>query len=217
MNNEKELLNLYTAKDDYRPVLQHPFLQDGKVCATDGYMLIRIDAAKCDGEYSDKPEGLTPPITAPVIPTPNTSEPLTRQQLEEALRQAPEEESRKCPDCGGSGLVQWEYTSKIGERHTRYEECPVCDGSGEVATYTAITCQFTLHGSPFCRHILEVLLRTMKLLGTDTLTIIAGPWEQRGLPTVMPILLAADGVEILAMPQLRSDRLKEIKIKKERL
>lgn len=210
MNNERELLRMYCARGGYRAVLLDPFIQSGKVCASDGHMLIRIDIDKCEGKYPGslgRPDGLVAPPIDRVVPEPTMAEPLTRRQLLKAVKKAPEEKtSRTCPDCGGEGQVEWRYTDKSGGHHHHLAECPVCDGAGEVGFYTAKQCQFILHGCALSLHHLKVLLRTMDLLATDTLTLA------HCTPPAGAILLTAPDIEIVLMPQLRDRNLEQIEI-----
>ena len=209
MNNEKELLGLYHRSDNFRVVLRQPFLQDGRVCATDGYMLIRICAALCEGDYQERPGGLLPPNTANVIPVPNTDEPLTYRKLKIALNATPDEHSRRCPECNGEGVVTWEYRDKSGEYHKQQDTCPVCDGAGElVDEYTAVKYQYTIHGATLCLHHVKTLLRTMEHLHTKTLRL--RHFNDKG----ECLLFGVEGkdIEILIMPQMRKENLVEVKI-----
>ena len=205
MNNEKELLSLYYSNDNFRKVLRQPFIQDSKVCATDGYMMIRIGAALCEGDYQERPGDLRPPSLT-IIPVPNTDEPLTYRQLKVALDARPEERSIRCPDCNGDGEVTWEYMDKNRERHTLQDTCPVCDGSGFTVTVSKF--QYTIHGAALCRHKVKTLLRTMELLQADTLRL-----RHFKLPH-SPLLFGVEGedIEILIMPKIRDSNMVEVKI-----
>ncbi len=201
MKNERELLTLFYDSDNCREVLRQPFLQDGKVCATDGHVLIRIDSSLCDGNYEEKPGGLTPPRTASVVPAATTDIAVTRQQIERALEQAPEERNRQCPECGGSGDVTWEYRDCHYKKHTMEETCPVCDGFGTVDDYTVIKYQFIFCGKPFSYHYVKTLLAAMSWLDIDTIRLVNADAQ--------PMLFKPENmdVEILLMPQIRNDKL----------
>ena len=201
MKNERKLLMLFYDSDNCREVLRQPFLQDGKVCATDGHVLIRIDSSLCEGSYEEKPGGLTPPRTASVVPAATTDIVVTRQQIERALEQAPEEQNRQCPECWGSGDVTWEYRDRHYNTHTMEGTCPVCDGSGTVDDYTVIKYQFIFCGKPFGYHYVKTLLAAMSWLDIDTIRLVNADAQ--------PILFKPENmdVEILLMPQIRDDEL----------
>jgi hypothetical protein len=213
MTNERYLLNLYVhPESEYRRNIQDPFRQDGRICATDGRMMIRIAEGLCEEEYTDTPNGLKPVNTNAVMPEPNMCETVTALMLNHALEKAPDEKDRRCPECNGSGEVEYEYHDRHGERHTTWDDCPECDGTGEVGEYTAIEYQFTLHGHALAYKHLKMLLRTMAYLQTNSLRL---RHIQKGDDDTQALLFDVDGkdIEILAMPQLRDENLKEIKIK----
>lgn len=212
MENERYLLNLYVYDGDFHWNMQMPFRQDGRVCATDGRMLIRIAEGLCEEEYTDMPNGLKPVNTNAVIPEKNMCDTVTALMLNHALEKAPEEKNSYCPECGGSGEVKYEYRDRFGNMHTMAGDCPECDGTGEVGEYTAIKYQFTLHGYALSYKHLKTLLRTMAYLNTDSLRL---RHIQKGDEDSQALLFDVDGkdIEILALPQLRCEKLKEIKIK----
>ena len=201
MKNERELLMLFYDSGNFREVLRQPFLQDGKVCATDGHVLIRIDSCLCEGSYDEKPGGLTPPRTAKVVPAATTDIAVTRQQIERALEQAPEERNRQCPECKGSGDVTWEYRDRHYNTHTMEDTCPVCDGSGTVDDYTIIKYQFTVCGKALGYHAVKTLLAAMSWLGIDIIRLVNAD--------ALPMLFKPENmdVEILLMPQIKDEKL----------
>lgn len=209
MNNEKELFDLYIDRGNARCVLRHPFLQDGKVYATDGHVMICVGRDLCDGEYSERPEGLQPPNTSSVIPEPDTDEPLTRRMLEKAMKRAPEENACECPECKGGGLVRWEYKDRLYEKHWKIDECPVCSGSGCIDSYTPVTTQFSIHDAYLCYHHLEVLKQTMNLLQVKTLRLLHVSNSEK-----FAFLFGVDGkdIRIVVMPQMRNDGLDKVRI-----
>lgn len=213
MENEKYLLDLYvlSSKSEYRENIKVPFRQNGRVCATDGHMLIRIAESLCEKEYTDMPNGLKPVNTSAVIPKPNMCETITARMLNRALKKAPEEKNRCCPECNGDGTVEYEYRDRYGNTYTTEEDCPVCGGTGQMIEYTPSKYQFTLYGQSLCYNHLKMLLRTMAYLKTDSLRL---RHIKKGDDDSMAILFDVEGkdIEILAMPQLRDKDFYEIKI-----
>ena len=157
------------------------------------------------------PNGLKPVNTSKVIPQKNMCETVTAEMLSKALEKAPEEKERKCPECGGSGQVEYEYCDRHYDRYTIEGDCPECEGTGEVGDYTAIKYQFTLHGHALSYNHLKTLIRTMAYLKTDNLRL---RHIQKGEGDSQQLLFDVEDkdIEILAMPQLRNEELKEITI-----
>lgn len=211
MENERQLLGMYVNVGEYRRNISMPFRQDGRICATDGHMMIRIAEGLCEGEYTDMPFGLKTPDTNSVMPEPNMCEDVTAEMLEHALENAPKEKERKCPECGGSGTVDYTYCDRFCNYHTVEDDCPECDGTGEVSDYTVIRNHFTLHGNALCYHHLKTLLRTMRYLQTGSLRL---RYMQKEDGHSLALLFDVEGkdIEILVMPQIRDRKMEEIKI-----
>ena len=196
MKNEKELLNLFTAPDldyYYRPWCGKPFKQDGYICASDSHVLMRIKETLCEAEYEENPDGNKPPEVGKIVPERNIDKPLLKRQLKKALDKTGKI-STDCPECGGYGIVEWEYKDRHGDVHTHRGDCPICHGSGERPTYDYSKIRFFIYGALFSYHNIDVLYRAMMLLGVDELRVRN---EGKGLH---PMLLTTDEVEILMMP-----------------
>lgn len=207
MKNERQFLDWYCSDSDNRPAIQMPFRQNGRICATDGHMLIRIDERLLEGEYYDTPNGCTPPDTDHVVPVADRCEQVTRRMLEACLKATPEEKERQCPECLGGGTVEWKYQDRLYNSHTMKGECPECGGSGELSDYTAVKYHYTFHGSALSYHHLRMLLRTMDFFGTDTLRL-------RHAHELEAMLFDVEGkdVQIVTMPQVRDPHLQEVRV-----
>ena len=212
MEYERKLLDMYVYAGEYRQNISSPFRQAGRICATDGHILIRIAEGLCKGEYTDTPNGLKAPNTASVMPQPNMCETVTEKMIERALEKAPEEKDRRCPECDGSGRVDYRYMDRHYDYHSMEGDCPECDGTGEASDYTAIKYQFVLHGNALHYHHLKVLLNTMLYLKTDSLRLRHIRKDEDDLSGILFDTEGRD-VEILFVPMLRDDKLEEIKIK----
>jgi len=128
-SNLKNAFELFFNSDHYRPVMNSPFTNNGKVCATNGYALIFCDKNDCDFEVNNVFQQDAPNIDS-IIPTPNVSIPLNIKQSEfEELRTVDETETEgedvECSTCDGEGEVEWSF-----KRWTEDFDCPACCGSG---------------------------------------------------------------------------------------
>lgn len=136
--NWKELLQMFcdNCEVEMREWMTKPFLNKpfNEVWATDGHIALMVNPKVCGADFDvlEKPldwtqtgrkweDGLV----------------VTIDQIKETLDKCPKEEEvdseeKECPECGGCGKVEWEYTASYGSQRF-YEaeyECPVCEGSG---------------------------------------------------------------------------------------
>ena len=137
--DEKELLDLFTYKGKYRDYLTKPFMIGEYVYASDARRIIRINAGLLKGEYpgDNIPKNVRVGIDKYVSIPINCSKDVTAGQLERVLASIPQIDEEvmdetECPDCNGSGEVEWYYNAINGTEYSDYDECPVCDGSGTV-------------------------------------------------------------------------------------
>lgn len=132
----RKLLDLfvYRENDGIRNEIRQPYLKNNRVCATDSYAMIRITKNYFSDETFAKIDGYDikwPELTKPVN--------LSISMIDMAIENLPmvdvcteEDVTEDCPDCDGTGNVEWEYEDFSGEYHHRDFECPVCDGFGKV-------------------------------------------------------------------------------------
>ena len=134
INNEAELLNMFCDKNEFRQLLRTPFLNTkyNEVWSTDGHVLIRIKPERLVGEY---PKG---ELTLPALEFPCKKK-ITIEAINKALDACPKvdeeiviQDAVECEDCDGTGEVFWEYTDNKGYTHQHLDECPVCNGMGEI-------------------------------------------------------------------------------------
>lgn len=176
--DEKKLFGLFVAEDSYNPMLNYPYRRDGYVYATDRHKLIRIkeDIVSGDYEKTDK--------MRLVIPIDNCDYIISDKDIEKLLSEIPqieekEEKEVKCPECDGTGEVDWEYRDKNGKDYESCFECPVCDGTGyvysEVATgkmipNPTITVKVCKNGIYYIH--LKALLDAMRIIGVTEVRLV---------------------------------------------
>ncbi len=124
-----DVFSMFVSKDYLRPAMCKPFVQNGKVYATDATMVIFIDEKDCDFEVKNEYQEKAPNVEA-IVPIPNTSKIIYVQQsdfdkfkTEDELEYTGEEIN--CETCNGEGVVEWEF-----EHYTKDFDCPKCDGTG---------------------------------------------------------------------------------------
>lgn len=134
IKNEAELLNMFCDKSYPIPLRSNPFFNTkyNEVWSTDGYVLIRIKPERLVGEY---PKG---ELTLPALEFPCKKE-ITIEAINKALDACPKvdeeiviQDAIECEDCDGTGEVYWEYIDNKGYTHQHLDECPVCNGMGEI-------------------------------------------------------------------------------------
>lgn len=177
--DEKKLFGLFVADDDmYRPILNNPYRRDGYVYASDGQKLIRVKEDIVSGDYE---------VTDNMklnVPTDNCDYIISDKDIEKLLSEIPqieemEEKEVKCPECDGTGEVDWEYRDKNGKDYEGCFECPVCDGTGyvysEVATgkmipNTTITVKVDKNNIYYIH--LKALLDVMRVVGVTEARLV---------------------------------------------
>ena len=138
IKNEKKALQMFCATDGCREWMFTPFFNDmdeGRLMATDGYVIIRIDASLIRGKYEHRSQRI-PPVLLDACYTDRT---VLFSDIEEAFNRfvlVPEKVSKdggsiECPECDGTGRVEYEYEDLSGNTHWHEEFCPICFGTGE--------------------------------------------------------------------------------------
>jgi len=130
-----EILNNFCSKDELRPWMKHPFNAFERTLSTNGWVLISVPKIS---EYEDKTELIK--NVFPVIH--NIEKHYEVEKLEKALAKCPTEDDfdsviTKCDACNGDGVVDFEFTFK-GKTYDIEDDCPVCDGEGEIETFSNI-------------------------------------------------------------------------------
>ena len=139
IKNEKEIFDLFVANErSLADVLKTPFIQDndGRVCASDGFIVIMVNPDCVSGEYEIRDFGPKSPLRGY-----NCDKPLLVSDLQDALRRCPQVPEMKiidtnvvqCPECEGTGEVTAEYVADYDDEEYDIEcTCPICDGEGTI-------------------------------------------------------------------------------------
>ena len=221
----EELLYRFTDEPiiGIREWMARPFVNTAhgnEVWATDGHAALMIRHGVCpDKEYGrlEKRIAWIPGQEAGPIAT------FTVQALRAALAKCPQEEvmevdreEKECPECGGSGTVEWSYTASYGDRHFYEAEfrCPVCDGDGileEEHSHPTGEYQVTksaavrILGSTYPAMMLERLVEAAGIIGTETVAVLHRRGVQAGINNDGIVFGMADGIRLLVMPFFTAD------------
>ena len=188
INNETELLEMFTDADGFSAFTHVPFLHPvyNEVWATDGHVIIRISPDRLNGHYE-------PIKGCEELKLPKVLEPCHLSCTYKAIRQAldacplvdevvTEEQEEECKECGGYGEVEWEYTDD--NLHTHYHDfyCPVCGGEGTIMGKKEIHTGKKVHdknaivkiGNFFFRcYYLDIVAKALAHIGADVINITA--------------------------------------------
>lgn len=139
IKNEKEIFDLFVDDEDsMRDVLKTPFIpeHDGRVWASDSYILIMVNPDCVSGKYETVDFGRKLPVREY-----NCDKSLLVSDLQDALTRCPQEPEMKiksievveCPECDGTGEVLTEYTADYDGRDYDVScTCPICEGEGTI-------------------------------------------------------------------------------------
>lgn len=186
------LLTLFVAgPEEMRPVLMKPFEQDGYVCATNSYAILRVAKRFITDDYSTDKKL---PNVAAVMPEHNPVSAITIDTLRgEFVRQQIDYDRTTvdCHHCDEDCEVVWEYTDRDGDKHEMYAECPCCGGTGNLPNGIGKKCEVI--GSTVNAHYMLLLYHVMLALGVDKAEITRGKRDQI-------LFHVVDGVDVVVMP-----------------
>lgn len=225
LKNEKEIFGLFVEDENgLHETLKAPFIQesDGRVWASDGYIMIMVNPECISGKYETRGIGSKTPVRDY-----NCDKPLLVSDLQDALNRCPQEDEViitykevKCPECDGNGYIEADYyADSDGKYYNISAICPICDGSGEideeVRTPTGKKVPkedsiIKLGKGHFKWHRFRTIIKTCKLLDIKQIRLV------RTHETGVSILELSKDIHIGIMPMYVEDEDNEevVKIKK---
>lgn len=200
MNKYDKILKRFTGDYNIHVLwCEKPFKHGDSIIATDLYILIRIDATKCEGEYNSHPN--QPKKIDELFPTPNCNLVMNVHEIAKLINAVEAEitipvsgEDAKCPECGGRGTVECKYKSHNGIRHADFD-CPKCNGRGHVTHKTVERDErnININGIDFNIGIIMHIADAIHRLGHVEANVVALRDDKEMMISVEP------GVDILAM------------------
>ena len=226
IKNEKKALKMFCSEDTiFRKQLTRPFiddLYDGKVIATDGYVLLIVDRKMLRCKYETDSLKIPPQQSYKPI-----SIPISFAAIDDAYNQlelVPEEVSedgkdKDCPECLGEGKVEFEYNAENGETYYHLCNCPICDGTGIREDYVPVKTGrmlvpkgsvFIMHRTYFDVRRVWKVIEALRLMGFEQMTWV-GESE-----TGMNWFEVCNGIDLVLMPMANTNNFKqEVEIKLE--
>ena len=201
-----------------------PFINsvyDGKVIATDGYVLLIVDKKLLRCKYE------TDSLKIPHQGYKPISIPISFAAIDDAYNQldlVPEEVSedgkdKDCPECLGEGKVEFEYNAENGETYYHDCDCPICEGTGIREDYVPVKTGrmlvpegsvFIMHRTFFDARRVWKAVEALRLMGFEQMTWV-GESE-----TGMNWFEVCDGMQLVLMPMANTGNFKqEIRIEME--
>lgn len=204
----KEIFTPYLyEKDSIRPMLEKPYPCGDWVVASDTKALLMIKKDLLDDSFEEVKHA---PNALKVVPEQNCELLLERRTILSALNNLPHEKEMEevepavdCPECEGDGEVEWEYQDRKFHHHTKFMECPCCNGSGVLRDAVMkptgkmkvdYLSYIVLNGFGVWAPLLETLVETMDALGIEEVKILA---LRKNASCMIQI---ADGVNFIFMP-----------------
>ena len=225
IKNEKKALQMFCSDDKiFRKQLTRPFINesyDGKVMATDGYVLLIVDKKLLRCKYE------TDKLKIPQQSCKSISIPISFAAIDDAYNQLelePEEVSeagkdKDCPECLGEGKVEFEYNAENGKTYYHECDCPICEGTGVLEDYVPIKTgrMIVPDGSVFLmkncifdvKRVMKVV-EALRLMGFEQMTWVCEDEADANFFNV------CNGMQLVLMPMANTGNFKqEIRVKLE--
>jgi len=196
----ENILDLYVQKGGMREWMRSPFTNSDKTVmfATDGSAMVCINSNGIENDFEnheDKIKGFHP------FGCSNCKASISLEELQEALNKIKPVHEIQCPECDGSGVVEWNY-----EIYTEEFECPVCNGNETIRTKEDIFNEYAgvkINGSLFYSNQIKRIVDTMILCGSIECTIVC---KQTG----MIVFKLSDDISVYQMEAMNLEYEVEI-------
>lgn len=151
----------------------NPFVQGDYICATDTYTLIWFNQELLlqESYQALSNDELTPNVQRIINQIiPNCDAWITSDYLSDKINNAHKYLDTidiTCPECTGTGLVDYTYTDNDLIEYEFESECPVCEGDGETDITRKLLIE--LQGKRFNLMFIERLYKTATMLDAELL------------------------------------------------
>lgn len=208
IKNEKKALRMFCNESSFAERYRNPFINDmdnGRLVATDGYVMALIDPKLIRCKYPHIDQRL-----------PNLD--YERCDIGQTIRFAdieaafnlfpliPEKVTKdgkpcECPECDGTGRVEYMYEDTAWHEHYIDGECPICHGTGMRDDFELVetgrmllpeSCTFGLEDQIFDARLLMRVIEGLRLMGYDRMT-----WKSK--QDFANIFSVCDGITVAVM------------------
>ena len=133
----EKLLELFVSKNDYlRPILLEPFKEENFVFASDARSVISVHICQLPLKLMYFEDNFLHATEKFKVKN-NCEEVISVKRMAAAIGKLPK--IRKCPECKGTGEVEFVYNAKFdGCQYYISKKCPLCDGNGTITHRFAI-------------------------------------------------------------------------------
>ena len=209
IQNEKEALQMICPEEDIlHQAYLKPFVPQcnpSLVIATDGRMMFLVDKSLTSGKYAAQkiriPEWSNHKLGR-VVPFANIEAAYNRFVLTPEMKPVDGEDD-ECPECCGTGTVEFEYTCDTdGRTHYHEDDCPICEGTGKREVEYVPTGRwllpekglFRLGDVTFKAELLWKAVEALRLMGFEQMT-----WQTANADGVN-LFDVAEGIQFVIMP-----------------
>lgn len=140
----RKILRLFQGTDDLRPAMKQPFFQEDFVIATDAHKLVCFKKnllKTIDFESHEKaPNALAVIPKEGIVNIDLDVEMLIKgiEKSNKAVKKRYRVVECKCPDCDGSGYVDYVFEDHKRKKHEIEETCPTCENESDFTMITEI-------------------------------------------------------------------------------
>lgn len=207
IKNEKEALQMFC--ENKGTIFDNPFINvmdNDRLMATDRKVMILVDNSLLQETYEAHSQRLPNFDT-----TENTDINIPFANIDKAFSQfelVPETikidgDIEKCPECDGTGLVDYTYFADNGRTYDKECDCPICDGTGTcraqkiVETGRMVPSNFSyyqLNGVYFSAKLFNRVVEALRLMGFESMRF------KSSKPAAPNKFIVCDGIELWIMP-----------------
>ena len=182
----RDVLRLFQGTDPLREAMQQPFFQDEFVIATDAHKLVCFKKELLKNiDFESHPKA---PNALAVIPTEGIVDiDLDVNALIKGISKSNKAVAKRykvveceCPDCDGSGFVDYVFEDHKRKKHEIEETCPTCENETDFTMITEIETGndiegfqelIKIHNSLFDVNHFEKMIETAEMLNVKTIKI----------------------------------------------
>lgn len=208
IKNEKEALRMFCNENSFVERYRNPFINDrdnGRLMATDGLIMVLINPKLLRCKYPHFWQRL------PILDygRNDIGQTIRLADIEAAFNLFPlipekvgkDGKSCDCPECHGTGSVEYMYEDSNWHEHYISDVCPICHGTGMRDDFELVetgrmllpeSCTFGLEDQIFDARLMMRVVEGLRLMGYDSMT-----WKSK--QSHANIFSVCDGITVAVM------------------